>query len=335
MPNFKYLLLFATALCLTSCATITSRKTYSAKFFSDTPNAKAKINDSIYNLPARVKLTRSKQDLAVTLMADSIAKNFTLKAGPNPRFAFGNLLFMQVCPAAYVVDLTNQKRFYYGKFIRLSTKDTATVLRAMPDKLFHKYATKKYPTEKGQLFIELAVPYINGFYLQPRNEPADTALGFFGFGAGLSYYYKDNKYVKLGAAVATDFPLPFPVGVDDDGGHETRDIFNFTLTDNFKLNRFTLGYGVNYAINRWKWVNHDYEWPPNHDPNIHPDDLRRPSTKISHSLGITLNAYHQINRYLHAGVVYSPTFYNLYPSSQFKYQHLISFELLVKLRVKK
>lgn len=335
MPKPKYLLMLLIALSLTSCSTITSRKTYSAKFFSDAPNAKAKIGDSIYTLPARVKLKRSKQDLAVTLLADTVTKDFTLKAGPSPQFAFGNLLFMQVLPVAYAADLTNQKRFYYGKFIKLSVKDTATVLRGMPDKLFYKYATKKYPTEKGQIFIELAVPYINGFYLQPRNEPTDTYLGFFGFGAGVSYYYKDNKYVKLAASAAMDSEIPIPIGVYDDGGHETRDVFNFTFTDNFKLNRFMVGYGLNYAINRWRWVNHDYEWPPNQNPGIHPDDLRPPSTKISHSFGVTLNAYHQINRFLHAGVVYSPTFYNVYPSSQFKYQHLISFELLVKLRVRK
>ena len=335
MTNLKFLLLLALTICLTSCATIFSRKTYTAKLFSDAPGAKAKVNDSIYALPAKVKLKRSKQDLAITLVTDSIAKNFTVKAGPSPSFAFGNLLFMQLCPVAYAVDFTNQKRFYYGKSIRLKAFDTVTVLRPMPGRLFHRYASKRYPVDKGQIFIELSVPYVNGFYLQPRNEPTDAYVGFFGIGAGLSYYYKADKYLKLGAGVATDFSLPFPVGVDRDGGYETRDVFNAALTDNFKFERFTVGYGLNYAINRWKWVNHDYEWPPNISPGLYPDEIRQPLNKTSHSIGFTLNGYHQINRYLHAGIVYSPSFYNFYPSAEFKYQHLISFEVLVKLRVKK
>lgn len=106
--------------------------------------------------------------------------------------------------------------------------------------------------KKGQIFLELSAPYMNGFYMQPRNEPAQGYFGFFGFSAGVSYYYKNHKYLKLGASAATDFLVPMPLPITRDGAYESADIFNFTLTDNQKFNRFTVGYGFNYAINHGK-----------------------------------------------------------------------------------
>ncbi len=273
--------------------------------------------------------------MQVTLITDTRTKDFTVKAGPSPKFVFGNLLFMQLCPVAYAVDFTNQKRFYYGKSINLDANDTVTVLRPMPGRLFKRYADKRYPVEKGQIFLELSAPYMNGFYMQPRNEPTQGYFGFFGFSAGVSYYYKNHKYLKLGGSAATDFLVPVPLPITRDGAYESADIFNFTLTDNHKFNRFTVGYGFNYAINQWKVINHDYEWPPNRSPGTEANYTRQPITKISHGFGFTLSSYHQINCYLHAGIVYSPSVYNVYPSAEFKYQHLLSFDILVKLRVKK
>lgn len=148
MKKIRLLFLLVGVFSLTSCATIFSRKTYSAKFYSKTPGAKAKINDSIYTLPAKLKLPRSRKDMQVTLITDALTKDFTVKAGSSPKFVFGNLLFMQLCPVAYAVDFTNQKRFYYGKSINLDANNTVTVLRPMQGRFFKRYADKRYPVEK-------------------------------------------------------------------------------------------------------------------------------------------------------------------------------------------
>jgi hypothetical protein len=331
----KVVILLLVALSVTSCATIVSRKTYTAKFSSDVPNARAKINDSIYNLPAKVRLQRSEEDLPVTLITDTLTKDFILKAGHSPQFAFGNLIFMQLSPVGYGIDYTNKKRFYYGKSIDLDIKDSATVLTPLPDKLVKRYMSQDLPpADKGQIFAEFSIPIANHFYMQPRNEPKKSLYGMFGISAGLSYYYRNNKYLYAGASLATDWGPDFYM--DFDGAVQSAYAANFTVTDNFQLKRFTVGYGLNYAIYTWKLSNNDYTWPPNQEPVMyHSEDLRPSLTKRNHAFGATANLYHQINKFLHIGLIYSPTFYSTFPSSGFMYQHAISLDLRYKLRLNK
>src|SRR5258706_9035698 len=104
---------------LTSCATTLTRKTYNIKVSSDTNGDKIEINKMVYSLPTEIKVKRAKTDLQIKLISDTTITEFKVRSSPNPAFTYGNLLWMQVCPAAYLIDLTNQKRFYYGKSIFL------------------------------------------------------------------------------------------------------------------------------------------------------------------------------------------------------------------------
>lgn len=317
----KILWLLPALLCFTSCATIFTKREYNIKLYSHIPNAKAKVNDSIYSLPATVNVERSRQSLPVSLIVGQAETNIEIKSKINPQFIYGNIAFGYL---GYLVDLTNQKRFYYGREILLDNinKDNDS-LRAREGTNYFK---RQFPTHKGQVNIVASIPYINGFYLQPHKEPAKPDFGFFGLTLGAEYFYKENRFIKFTAGSTIDFEAPVPVPIDSDGAYESVNATNFTLTNNYKLERFTLGYGLNYAIYTWRLINHEYEFPDN-DP--------KPRTKNSHSYGLSFNGYHQFSKTFFLGVVYNPTFVNSFPVTQFKYQHTISLDLVFKFTVHK
>ena len=325
----KLLWLLPALLCLTSCATIFTKKEYSIKLTSNKVNARARINDSTYTLPAAVKVKRSKEDLRVTLISDTITKEYTILSVVNPQFVYGNLLFLDVWPAAYITDLTNPKRFYYGKKAQLNDYDTITVINPSLFKWVNRYFSKRYPTHKGQVNFTASVPLGNLFYLQPRNEPVKNKGGFLGVSIGAEYFYKDNKFIRLSASFNDGyfFPVLLPVEHFDertdivDDYEETTQSYNFTLTDNYSLQRFTLGYGLSYAIYKWQIINNDYKFP-----STGPE----PRIKYSHAFGLSFAGHYQLSRQFFAGVVYTPTFYNTFPAAGYKYQHTLSFGVMFK-----
>lgn len=318
----KKLFALAAVLCLTSCATIFNREEYKMKVFSYDANMKAEINDSLYNLPAYVKVKRSKEDLKVTLITDSMRKDFTVKASPNAELIYGNFLFSIGYPGAFAIDMTTQKRFTYGKKIRLDKNATDSIIEPPILKSWNDFVKKEYTTPKNTWAFTASIPYANQFYQQPRNEGTKSRVGFFGISAGLEYYYKDNRFVKISAAAPIDFDLPFPAPLDKFDSYEIMRASNFSLTDNYKFNRISFGYGLNYTIHTWQMVNSDWEFPSNDE---------EPRKKQSHSFGLTTNTYLQFSDHWSVGLVYTPTFYNTFPKSGFSYQHTISLDFQYRL----
>ena len=318
----KKLFALAAVLCLTSCATIFNRKEYKMKVFSYDPNMKAEINDSVYSLPAYVKVKRSKEDLKVTLITDSIRKGFTVKASPNRELIYGNFLFSIGYPGAFAIDMTSPKRFYYGRKLRLDKDATDSIIEPPILRSWNDFLEKGYTTPKNTWAFTASIPYANHFHQQPRNEGKKNRVGFFGIALGLEYYYKNDRFVKISAAAPIDFDLPFPAPLDKFDSYETMRASSFSLTNNHKFNRLSFGYGLNYTIHTWQVVNSGWEFPSNDE---------EPRKKQSHSFGLTTNTYLQFSDHWSVGLVYSPTFYNTFPKSGFSYQHVISLDILYRL----
>jgi len=320
--TFKKAIIVPLLLCLTSCATVFNSKEYPLKISSNNAKAQAKVYDSIYNLPANVTVKRSKDDLKVVLITDSVTKKFTIKPRLNRQFVWGNLAYGPVALAGYFTDVTNPKRFYYGNEVLLNDFNADNIIKAGGG--INAYLKKKYPTAKGQFNILISIPYVNGFYLQPHNEGVKKLGGFFGASIGAEYYYKDTKYVKFTVGSTIDFLAPVPAPVDYDGVNQFAIAYNFTVTDNYKLNRFTLGYGLNYSIYDWRLDNDDYKTQ---------GILPAPLNKINRGLGLLTSGYFQFSKAFFMGVVYNPTFITVSPVTQFSYQHVISLDLLWKIKL--
>jgi hypothetical protein len=309
-----------------SCATLLTRKTYNLKVTSDAQAARIQIRDSIYNLPAKFRIKRSKADLPIKLIVDTLTKDFIVKSSLNPAFIFGNLLWVEFSPAAYLIDLTNQKRFYYGRSISLSTYDTNTIIEPIILKNIRNYFSKEYPVHKEQIFLKVSLPWINSFYLQPSLETAQSNTGFWGFSVGLDYYYTDTRFFNLSFYAVSDFFVPVPAAVDISGEYDIMSSLYTSFTHNHKLGRFYLGYGISVGNDTWahRYSSRFGALPPSKDP----------ISKISLSAGLMTDAYYQFGEHFFAGIVYRPSFMTGDQKTEFKYEHIISLELAWKIKLK-
>ncbi|TYB79228.1 hypothetical protein [Bizionia myxarmorum] len=317
--------LFALSMCFlfTSCATILKKKTYNLHILSNESNAKLKVYDSIYNLPNKIKVTRSKHDLDLTLIRDSLDVHYVIKTSPNPTFLYLNLIGAHFAPLNYAVDFTNEKRFYYGKEVYLNTNDTLRIIVPPATKYYTDFFAETYPKNKNAINLVASLPYVNAFYLKPQGFGTKSNVGFFGISAGIEYFYEPKKYVSFKVSASTDLFVPFPAPVDYDGEYETMGSFNFALTDNIKINRFSIGYGLNYAFNTYNFMdNSDYE-----------NEIK--ITRKSQSFGLSTDVYFQFGRYFFVGVVYKPSLYQIQPKSEFTYEHLVSLDFAFKFPVRK
>ena len=312
---------------MTSCATVVTRKSYTMNVNTNAKNAKVEILDNTYQLPATVKVERSKNNLDIKLITDITTFDYTVKSSINPAFLFGNLLFMQVSPAAYLIDLTSQKRFYYGKSVFLNISDSIKVIRPPISKSFHNYFSKTYPTDKDELYLHLSFPHINSFYFKPENEKTKINTGFWGLAVGFDYFYSANKFVNFGVSGVMDFFIPFPAAVDFSGERESMSSIYTSLSNNHKLGRFSIGYGLSFAKNAWNLVYHDRFDPP--------PPTRDPVTKSHNAFGLIFPTYFQSGKYFNVGIIYRPTFYRQNITDKFSYEHLISMDFAWKIRIKK
>lgn len=136
--TYKILLLII-LISFSSCATVLNRSKYKIKMDSTEKPAQVHLKDTILDLPAKLKIQRSKNDMPIELITNSSNKVFILKSSPSPTFVFGNLLWTYLCPAAYLIDMTNQKRFYYGRSILLDINDSLSLLKPVYLKKIHSY----------------------------------------------------------------------------------------------------------------------------------------------------------------------------------------------------
>ncbi|MFP5438566.1 MAG: hypothetical protein ACLGH8_12310 [Bacteroidia bacterium] len=320
MRKTTLLLVLPLLLLFTSCATVFNRKEYNVSFYGAKPNMKVRVNDSTYMLPATVKVKRSKQDLPITVITDSVTKQAIIEHAMSPTFFYPNIILMEFAPIPYGIDLLTEKRFYYGKNLVLD--DTTAVYKPSVFNPYKEYFGKTFYGEKGQWNFVTGMPYGNMFYMQPRKLGVKKSGGFFGLLAGVEYFYNPRKSLKITASNAIDFLAPVPAPVMHDGDYEAMRSWNFTLTNNYIAGRMIFGYGINYGIYTWRLISPDYGKDPLAPP---------PSKKNSHAFGTSLSLHHQITNFFTFGVTYNPTFYSIFPKSEWLYQHVISIEFIFRI----
>lgn len=349
MTKLKVSWLILCILFLNSCATIFIKKDHKVNIYSNLDNAQVKIKDSTHNLPTTIRLKRSKQPLKVTLLdTNAFTKEYILKPRFDPIAFSGNIMFFfYVAPIGYLIDYKTENGFYYGNHIFLDKNDSTGIFRPssikeFPSKqareYFHKsfpkqkkqpqtaleYFSKSFPTHKGQINWTISLPYVNNFHLKPQDETLKNNTGFWGIATGLEYFYKDNKFLNTSLSLNSDIFVPFPASPGYDSEYETMSSIYISLNDNFKIKRFSLGYGLNYSFNNWSLRNAGFDSIP---------PLREPITRISESIGLNANIYHQFGRKFFVGVIYRPTFFKISPKTRFEYEHLISFEFVWKIKL--
>ncbi len=296
-----------------SCATISSSSHYNVFVKSDKQNSRAEIQGNVYDLPAKVWIKHSKKDLSVNLKYDSISENFTIKSSLNGAFLLGNLVWVPAAPVAYLIDLTNERRFHYGDRIFLKTQKKTRIIKPC---FVYDYFTERLHSEKGQVNLVLSFPWVNSFYFHSNRKNPKSLTGYMGLSSGVEYFYEDSKYLALNASALVGFPFPFPAPLDHPDEYSSNSSVYVSLTDNINFGRVALGYGINYSVNNWSY-----------------QTIGKHSSQTNKAIGSTLTAQHRFNEFLHLGLTYRPTFFVIQPDFAFEYEHLISFELGIRVRL--
>ena len=258
--------------------------------------------ETVYN-QAKITVARSPDTIEIIVITDTAEK--TIKLSSINSFAYyANI------PGNYGIGMlfekNNDKRYTYPPNIFINFSDTTTG--------FQRYPLLK----KGNLYLDISVPYINHFYFVPAGEPAKSHSGFLGLSAGVDYYYRNNRFLSVKASTATDYLVPFPVGVDYSGEQEAMSSSYLTLSNNFHIKRFSVGYGLSFSRNTWKFVYHNRFNPP--------PPTREPVSKSSYGIGFTFPVRYQIGKTFAIGLHYRPTLFNFSGETAYRYEHLVSFD---------
>lgn len=313
-PPMPRLTLFALLFLFTSCATIINKRSYKASFTTNAENATLKVYDSTYTLPAKVTLQRSRKDLTVTLLADTVSKDYILHAIDDRLTFAGNIITQgALCPIGIMIDRKNEKGYYYRRhvFLDINHKDSVVVPK---DKSW-----RNLPIGKGRVNLSISMPWVNQFYLDPVGVSPKNTVGFLGLAVGLEYYYRDDTFVKINGTGIMDFMVPMPASIF--GEYEIMTALGVSVTNNHRLGRFAVGYGPNWMRSSWRHIGAEDPVPGE------PDHL------TDHSLGLFTSGHYQLGRSFHVGLLYQPSLYSFAPGAGFRYQHTISLDLLWKINL--
>jgi len=307
-----------------------NRKMYSLKVSTNNPDSQIVYDETEYSTPAKIMVTRSEADLHIALLTDSVKKNFIVTSRLNKQFWFGNPLVLYMCfaPVGWGVDLTNPRRFTYGNNLFLDYYDTIRVIRPKITPQLNHFLTRQYPSRQGQINLLFSYPLLNSFHFKPQNEPSKTWVGWLWLGLGVEHFYTNTKSLQFRADAITDFIAPFPAPADFWSDRETLNSWYISITDNWKIRRFTFGYGVNYAENTWIFIPY-----PEYDESGNLIPKREYTRKTNETLGLTFNSYYQLLSWLYVGVVYRPSVYQLSPQRGLTYEHIVTFDALFKIRL--
>jgi len=267
------------------------------------------------NNKANLSVERKKEVLSIVAMTDRITKPIEIK----PRNSFAYWLNIYPTPlfwTGFLIDKNNPKRYSYPKRIYINSADTIS-----------KYYSYSQSDNKGEFHLHLSLPHMNTFCLNPKNEDYKVSIGFWGLSIGLDYYHSSNQFINIGVSGVMDFFLPFPAAVDLSGEHEAANSLYVSLSNNHKVGRFSIGYGLSFGRNTWSFIYHDRFDPP--------PPTRDPVTRSHNVLGLIFPSYFQLGERFNIGVVYRPTFYRPNLTKKFSYEHLISVDFAWKIRIKK
>ena len=215
-----------------------------------------------------------------------------------------------------LVDMNNPKRYSYPKRIYINSTDSRS-----------NYYHYSQSDNKGEVHLHLSLPYINSFSLKPKNETRKVNTGFWGLSIGLDYFHSNNQFINIGTSGVLDFFLPFPAAVDMSGENELMSSWYISLSNNHRLGRFSVGYGLSYGRNTWDLSYSDWGDPP--------PPTRNPITRSHSAFGLIFPNYFQFGEHFNIGIVYRPTFYRPNLTDKFSYEHLISVDFAWKIRLKK
>lgn len=178
---------------------------------------------------------------------------------------------------------------------------------------------------KGKLFLSPSYILWNYYNVYPDFEPNTftseqriTTSGYIGLQFDFDFYYHQNRFLSFGIGVAATHDSPSFIGEGNpEKPHRVNTVFSH-LTHQHHVKRFTLGYGLSYG--RYFWLEKTaFAKKPNNE------ERRRESNHDV--IGFHFPLLYHLQKRLHIGLLYNPSFYRTNVSPISVYEHRLSIVL--------
>ena len=218
------------------CATLFNKPTTDIDIYTTEPSKIVVNNDTALTQDNKVSISvrRSRDPLFFTAISDRIKKEVILESTYSLVYV-SNVLFL--CGiVGTIVDHKNSKQFTYPSKVYLNSNDSSG--------MYYLYGKVN---NKGELYLHVSIPEINTYLFRPFSSGIKTNTGFLGISAGIDYYHRKTQFLNLSVSAVADFFVPFPTTIDYSGESESLSSIYLSLSDNYKICRFSLGYGLSYV----------------------------------------------------------------------------------------
>lgn len=251
---------------LTSCATILNRSHQKVNFYGDEPNSKMVFNDSVYELPVRLRVERSSKSLSVDYLTNETSEN-TIRRKLDFKYLPGNIFLGPASGVAFLVEGRTPKKYRYPLNILLTHqkfekrgdlidyqknyffehKEEIENNRLFVDEK-EKYVYEKHQNKsKGDRFHVIHLPSFSAFDIGTIDQ-RESFAGLFTVGYGFEKFYTDKMFWSAELTVRTNWFDLILSSLDD---HKDSFVQTSISVHNNHLmgKRWEVGYGIRASYN--------------------------------------------------------------------------------------
>ena len=311
----KALILLSVSVLLASCATLNNEPYMNIFVHTTEPSRLVLEEDTIEtkNNKARLEVERKNEALQIMAITDSLSKS--IEVAPINSFNYW-INIVTNFGIGMLVDRGNPRRFGFPRRIYLNSADTIS-----------RFFRHPQSDNQGEIHLHLSLPHINAFSFTPEHEATKISVGFWGLTVGLDYYHSRNQFINLGVTEIVGLFIPIPAPITLEGEYEQFSTRFISLSNNHRIRRLTLGYGLSFARNTWNFRYFEgFEGPP---------PTREPIKRSHTAYRLIFSTYFLSGEHFHLGLVYRPTFFRPENTHKFQYEHLISIDFAWKIRLKR
>ncbi|MEM9671061.1 MAG: hypothetical protein AAF992_00605 [Bacteroidota bacterium] len=310
----KIIFVSLVSLLCTGCATLLNRPVTNITLHTSKPTTIVYQSDTLnteHHNRCTILVNRSPEPVQLSVEQDSLYHSIRIPS-KNSLAYYLNIVY--TAGLGMLADKDRPERYAYPRQVYFNLAETPLA-----------YSRHGRGNRQNQRYVRVSIPYVNHFRLAPANESNKINTGFWGISLGLDHYYSSQQYLNLTVGAVTDFDAPFLLPYERVGEQESMFSVYFNVSNNYRINRFHLVYGLSYAINTWNLRYHDRQNAP--------PPTREPTTKTSHTLGAVVPAYVQLGEQLMIGVVYRPTFLRFNINPTLAYEHLVSLDFVWRVHI--
>lgn len=306
--TFRGLLICSSVLLLNSCMFIFTGKIKKVRVITPEParivyQAPDASIDTIptFNNEARLFFERSSQPVEFTVLTDTAQQAIHLNPINSFEYNYRNIPTLGL--ASLFLRSNPKSRSYPAKVYITSTGRSRG---------FQYFPVKN----KGSVYAHISLPLFNHFISQPKIYQPQTNFGMLGVSIGVDYYYHDKRFITLEGMAALNV---FPGSVHDAQAYEIANTVFIAASNNHDFGNSFVGYGITFGRNEWRIAESSL--------------FDEPYEQHFYTVGMIGKIYHRFNTNWSCGLIYRPTF--LRQNGTWAYEHLISFDLAWRIRLKK